>query len=101
MGWSTGRCYAFADLDQTTLSLDARINLTLSPRTTIELFAQPFLSSGDYENLKQLATPRTYSGCVRLRQLLQHPHRFLGVVFGIYGDVGHETLAQHGGGQSA
>ena len=31
-----------------------------TPRTTIEIFAQPFLSSGNYENLKELAAPRTF-----------------------------------------
>jgi hypothetical protein len=56
-----GRRYVFADLDQTTLSLDARVNLTLTPQISFELFAQPFLSSGDYENLKQLGAPRTFT----------------------------------------
>lgn len=55
-----GRRYVFADLDQSTLSINTRINITLSPRTTIEIFAQPFLSSGNYENLKELATPKTF-----------------------------------------
>ena len=55
-----GRRYVFGDLDQSTLSINARINVTLSPRTTIEIFAQPFLSSGNYENLKELAAPSTF-----------------------------------------
>ena len=55
-----GRRYVFADMDQSTLSIDARVNITLTPRATIEIFAQPFLSSGDYENLKELAAPGTF-----------------------------------------
>ena len=55
-----GRRYVFGELDQSTLSINTRINVTLSPQTTIEIFAQPFLSSGNYENLKELAAPRTF-----------------------------------------
>jgi hypothetical protein len=56
-----GRRYVFADIDQTTLSMDVRFNVTFNPETSLELFAQPFLSSGDYESLKELAAPRTFS----------------------------------------
>jgi hypothetical protein len=55
-----GRRYLFADIRQKTLSIDSRTNITLSPRTTIEIYAQPFISSGDYDDLKELRTPRTY-----------------------------------------
>jgi len=54
-----GRRYVFGDLDQNTFSINARINVTLSPQTTIEIFAEPFLSSGNYENIKELAAPST------------------------------------------
>ena len=55
-----GRRYLFADLRQTTLSIDTRVNVTLTPEMSFELFAQPFLSSGDYENVKELFAPRTF-----------------------------------------
>ena len=55
-----GRRFVFADLWQNTLSVDTRVNVTLTPRTTIEIFAQPLLSSGDYENLKELRSPGTF-----------------------------------------
>ena len=55
-----GRRYVFADLDQTTLSMNLRFNITISPHVTMEIFAQPLLSSGDYENLKELRAPRTF-----------------------------------------
>ena len=55
-----GRRYIFADLRQTTVSIDTRVNLTLTPEMSFQLFAQPFVSSGDYEELKELARPRTF-----------------------------------------
>ena len=56
-----GRRYVFADLAQTTVSVDTRVNVTLSPEMSFELFAQPFLASGDYRTLKELAAPRTFA----------------------------------------
>jgi hypothetical protein len=40
--------------------MDTRVNLTLTPEMSIELYAQPFLSSGDYGDLKELSAPRSY-----------------------------------------
>lgn len=55
-----GRRYVFADLEQTTLGLETRVNVTFTPGLTLEMYAQPFLSSGDYEGLKELHAPRTF-----------------------------------------
>lgn len=55
-----GARYVFADIDQTTLSVAMRMNVTVSPTLTVGLAAQPFLASAHYETLKQLETPRTY-----------------------------------------
>ena len=55
-----GTRYVFADIDQTTLSVAMRMNVTVSPTLTVGLAAQPFLASAHYETLKQLETPRTY-----------------------------------------
>ncbi|MBI4410630.1 MAG: hypothetical protein HY561_13030 [Gemmatimonadetes bacterium] len=55
-----GRRYIFADLAQTTLALETRLNLTFSPRFTLQLYAQPFLASGDYGHPKELAAPRSF-----------------------------------------
>jgi hypothetical protein len=51
----------FARLDQHSLSMNTRINATFTPNLTLELFAQPFLASGAYDQLKQYAAPRTNS----------------------------------------
>jgi hypothetical protein len=54
-----GRRYVFADIYQTTLSATTRISWTLSPQLSFQLYAQPFASSGDYRNFKELAKPAT------------------------------------------
>jgi hypothetical protein len=55
-----GSRYIFADLDQTTLSMDTRLNVTFTPDLTLELYAQPFLATGDYSGMKELAQPGTF-----------------------------------------
>jgi len=55
-----GRRYLFATIDQTTLSIETRVNVTFSPTLSLELYAQPFASSGDYGPVKQLRAPGTY-----------------------------------------
>ncbi len=57
---TAGRRYVFAELEQTTLSIDTRINITFQPGLTLELYAQPFVSSGDYGAIKELKAPRTF-----------------------------------------
>ena len=55
-----GRRYVFADLDQLTLSLDTRVDLTISPTLSFVMYAQPFVSTGRYQNLKEFLTPMQY-----------------------------------------
>jgi len=50
-----GTRYVFGRLRQKTFSLDTRINTTFTPNLTLELFAQPFLSSGHYTTFKEFA----------------------------------------------
>ena len=49
----------FSDLVQHSLELGTRLNLTFTPTLTLELFAQPLIASGDYENFKEFVAPRT------------------------------------------
>lgn len=53
------RRVVFSDLIQRTLELGTRLNVTFTPTLTLELFAQPLISSGDYENFKEFVAPRT------------------------------------------
>jgi hypothetical protein len=52
--------YVFADLAQTTVSMDARVEWTFSPVLSFQLYAQPFVSAGRYRDFKEFAAPRTY-----------------------------------------
>ncbi len=54
-----GRRYVFADLDQQSLSMNTRINVTFTPDLTLDVFAQPFISTGRYTRFKEFAAPRT------------------------------------------
>jgi hypothetical protein len=48
-----GNHYFFANVDQTTLSTEFRINWTLTPKLTFSLYAQPLIASGHYFNFKE------------------------------------------------
>lgn len=56
-----GRRYLFGDLDQHTLSASIRANWIFSPTLSLEVFAQPLVSSGRYRLLRELAAPRSFS----------------------------------------
>jgi hypothetical protein len=54
-----GRQYVFADIEQRNLDVTARLNVTLSPTLSLQLYAQPFVFIADYGRFKELAAPRT------------------------------------------
>ncbi len=54
-----GGRYVFADLYQTTLSATTRVEWTLSPLLSFQMYAQPFASAGRFKGFKELATPGT------------------------------------------
>jgi hypothetical protein len=53
-----GKRYVFAGVTQRTLSMNTRVNMTFTPNLTLELFAQPFIASGSYDDFKEFAAPR-------------------------------------------
>ena len=55
-----GRRYVFAPLHQTTMSLETRLNVTFSPTLSLQVYAQPLISSGDYGGLTEFLAPRTH-----------------------------------------
>ncbi|CAN5890233.1 hypothetical protein BH23GEM7_BH23GEM7_18690 [soil metagenome] len=55
-----GRRYLFSELDQTTLSIQTRLNVTFTPALSLQVFAQPFISSADFGAPAQLRAPRSY-----------------------------------------
>ncbi len=56
-----GTRYLFAELDQRTLSLETRLNVTFQPGLTLEVYARPFLASADFGAVGELARARTFS----------------------------------------
>jgi hypothetical protein len=50
--------YVFGRLRQTTLGLTGRLNYTITPTLTVQLYAQPFVSAGAYGDFKELVRPR-------------------------------------------
>jgi hypothetical protein len=55
-----GARYVFASLDQTTVALETRLNYTFSPALSLQVYAQPFISSGDFGAPKELEAPGTF-----------------------------------------
>jgi hypothetical protein len=53
-----GRRAVFANLRQETFAMDTRLNVTFSPTLSLEMFAQPFVSSGEYSAFKEFTAPR-------------------------------------------
>ena len=64
-----GRRYIFANVDQTTISLDTRLNYTFSPTLSLQVFAQPFIATGDYGSVKEFAEPGEFDFDVYGRDL--------------------------------
>jgi hypothetical protein len=54
-----GQRVVFSDLEQRTVSMDTRISATFSPTLTLEIFMQPFISTGEYDDFKEYVAPRT------------------------------------------
>ena len=55
----SGTRYVFSSINQTTFSMDTRLNFTFTPRLSLELFAQPFIASGKYFNFEEFDQPRS------------------------------------------
>jgi hypothetical protein len=54
-----GPHYTFARLNQTTASATVRLNYTFTPAVSLQAYVQPFISKGQYTNVRQLSsTPR-------------------------------------------
>ncbi len=55
-----GSRYVFGELAQTEVSMPLRVNVTMSPRLALQIYAQPLVSVGDYGAITEFAQPRTY-----------------------------------------
>ena len=55
-----GARYVFASLDQTTVAMETRLNYTFTPALSLQVYAQPFIASGEFGPPKELARPRSF-----------------------------------------
>jgi hypothetical protein len=55
-----GRRYVFAEVLQHSLDLTTRLDVTLTPSLSLQLYAQPFVATGDYRRVRSLAAPRSF-----------------------------------------
>jgi hypothetical protein len=53
-----GGLYVFGHLDQRTVSNNWRVNYTITPQLTVQIYAAPFVSAGDYDRFKALVNGR-------------------------------------------
>jgi hypothetical protein len=53
-----GRRYIFAGLEQKSLSMSTRVNVTFTPELTLEGYAQPLIAAGDYQRFREFVAPR-------------------------------------------
>jgi hypothetical protein len=54
-----GRRYVFGMIDKSEIAAQIRANYAFSPDLNLELYAEPFASSGRYARIGELAAPRT------------------------------------------
>jgi hypothetical protein len=55
-----GTRYVFAGIDRNTLSLETRVNLTFSPTLSLQLYLEPFISTGDFGTFREFRAPGTF-----------------------------------------
>jgi Domain of unknown function (DUF5916)/Carbohydrate family 9 binding domain-like len=55
---NNGDHYVFGHLDQTTVGVTGRVNYSISPTLSLQLYAQPFVSGGAYTGFKELVDGR-------------------------------------------
>jgi hypothetical protein len=55
----SGNRYVFGFVTTRTVSLETRVNWTLRPSVTLQLYAQPFFASGEYSAFSEFLAPRS------------------------------------------
>ncbi len=72
-----GQSYSLlGTVDQTTISLTARLNYTFSPTLSLQFYAQPFISAGAYSHYKVVTDPRAARYADRVHILSPDQLRF-------------------------
>ena len=50
--------YIFGELTQRTFAMTTRLSYTFTPDISLQFYAQPFVSAGDYEDFREVTDPR-------------------------------------------
>ena len=59
--------YLFGYLEQDLLSFTSRLDVTLRPTLSLQMYAEPFVSAGHFTNVREIANPRAASYDDRFR----------------------------------
>jgi hypothetical protein len=70
------RQYLFGAIHQRTASLTGRLNYTLTPELSVQLYAQPFISAGSYSGFRVASDPRADRFADRFHRFGQDEIRF-------------------------
>jgi hypothetical protein len=54
-----GTRWLFAQLDQTTLSSNIRLNIAFTPRMSLQFYGQPYVTTGRYTDVRTLLRPKS------------------------------------------
>jgi hypothetical protein len=71
-GPTGGKHYVFGELNQTTVGISLRFNYTLTPNLSVQLYGQPFVSSGAYSRYRELVDGRAASYADRYAPFAYH-----------------------------
>lgn len=55
---ASGTSYILSRIDQTSVSLTLRLDYTITPTLSLQLYSQPFVSAGKYSEFKEVIEPR-------------------------------------------
>ena len=83
-----GTRYVFGFVTTKVVSLDTRLNWTFTPNLTLQLFAQPFIASGDYSSFREFAAPRSIAKLVYGRDVGTITHDARGNEYTVDPDAG-------------
>jgi hypothetical protein len=53
-----GTHYVFGRIEQKTVAMTLRVNYTMTPNLSLQTYAEPFVSAGDYTNFRELVNGR-------------------------------------------
>ena len=56
-----GQRYVFGTIAQSRLTLQTRVNWVLNPNASLQVYMQPLVAAGRYDDIKELSAPRTFA----------------------------------------